>query len=508
MVTTIPEIIAAINPKLYMDLPKDKMDAKKELEKFDKLVKEKGINVVIKEYELKNKRISSKPLSSHQIVYDSSSETLEPIYFFTLDLMREFGMDVEKLVDNFSSSTGSGHFGELGQRLTVMQQQGTKLLGDINTVLRSILNIIYDLKEFKIRLEHYDILKNSDPKKREAAVLSLKQVWMDKVDIQKGNSALKAMASTQIGFVTIIDAFLASTSLKDVNNLDLNDRVKRVVLSRQAEFELWLNESEKELRKRYNLERTYLKSQVNSLKLYTRWAKPYLKAAQQLEQMDVGRKADVVKTFNTIYLQLTLLGKQKLRIEDEALKGTLPLNFKKMKTKRDYFMCYLIDFNFRGIPQRISGQQGNYVFGGRAEVTFSSYALNSDELKALNIALDESDLADGLSLIENITTESLGELEEDIKYFLGEEEDSSSYEEGKKSSKGDGSNPFLALIGFYNEEEQKPKSKNKGKEKLIIEKDNWIESEHLRKLASESAQGTLFALFDVYKKAHGMYSYA
>ena len=174
------------------------------------------------------------PDAEHKIVYDSSSETLEPIYFFILDLMNDFGLNPEKLIDNFSSSPGSGHFGELGQRLSIMQQQGTKLMADINTVLRSILNLIYDLREFKIRLQSYEDLNN--PSTKDAAVLSLKQLWMDKVDIQKGNSSIKAMALGQAGFATLIDAFLAVKDIKDVAKIDLNDRVKRILTPRIQEF--------------------------------------------------------------------------------------------------------------------------------------------------------------------------------------------------------------------------------------------------------------------------------
>src|SRR3989344_5797612 len=127
------------------------------------------------------------PEAEHKLIYDSSSETLEPVYFFILDLMEESRMSPEKLIDNFSSSPGSGHFAELGQRATIMQQQGAKILADVNTVLRSVLNVIYDLKDFRIRLEHYENLKSENPETKDAARLSLKQIWLDKVDSTKGN---------------------------------------------------------------------------------------------------------------------------------------------------------------------------------------------------------------------------------------------------------------------------------------------------------------------------------
>lgn len=442
------------------------------------------------------------PEAIHTLVYDSSSETLEPVYFFILDLMNDLGLAPEKLIDNFSSTPGSGHFAELGQRATVMQQQATKILGDTNTVMRSVLNIIYDLKDFKMRLQHYDSLKSKKKEEQESAILALKQIWMDKVDIAKGQSSIKGMALGQAGFQTLIDAFLMIKDEKGVNSLDLNDRVKRILQPRIKEFNIWLSESERELRKRYELEKTYLRSQVNSLKLYSRWVRPYLKAASDLESKEGGRNPGLVKTFNTIILELTLLGKNKLDIKDEALKGTLPNDFAKesflKKPRRNYYSCILVDFVFRGIPQRIS-QQAHYVFGGLAEITFRAYSLNDDELKKFEEEMKKSEISDVLSLIEGTSTESLGQLQEEINSFL---EETPEKEEKKKTA--DESNPFLALIGAYDKKEKKSAD---GKKETIVKPDDWIEKTLLRPLTAENAKSKVFDIFDIYKKSHGMASF-
>ncbi len=441
------------------------------------------------------------PESEHTIIYDSPSESLEPAYFFILDLMNDmFGGDVQKLVDNFASSPGSGHFGDMGQRATIMQQQGSKILGDINLVLKSVLNILYDLRDFRMRLKHYDDLKSGDEKTREAALLSLKQIWLDKVDITKGNSSIKAMATTQAGFVTLIDAFLVVKNEKDVDKLDLNDKVKRILRPRIQEFNTWVKESEKELRKRYEIEKAYLKSQVNSLKLYARWAKPYLKAAAELEMKETSREPALVKVFDTLLLELTLFGKKKLDVKSAAISGELPREFKKLKIKRDYYSCVLAQFKFRGIPRRIAGQS-HYSFGGRAEIDFKAYALNEDEIAALEEELKKSEINDVLKLIEGATGKSLEKIQEEIDFFLNEPSQTP-----EKLEKKDQSNPFAALIGKYD----KPKSeeeKTENSKKISVAPDNWIEKTHLRELASQKAQDLCFSMFDTYKKAHGMASY-
>ena len=492
MVASIQQLIAAINPDLYYDA-KDEKDMKK----FKSLIKEQGIQKAAE-------NAKPKPISAHNLIYDSSSETLEPVYFFILDMMNDTGLSPEKYVDTFSSSPGSGHFSEIGQKATAMQQQGTKILGDINAVMRSVLNIIYDLREFRIRLESYNDLKSKDKNRAEAAVLSLKQIWMDKVDINKGNSSIKAMALGQAGFQTLIDAFLVVKNMEDADKLDLNDRVKRIVKARILEFNSWLENSGKELKKRYEIERTYLKSQVSSMKLYARWAKPYLRAAANLEMKETGREPALVKVFDTILLELTLMGKSKLEIKELALEGKLPSEFKKLSVKRDYFSCVLVDFRFRGIPRKIS-QPGHYAFGGRAEISFSAYALNSDDLEKLSQEIEKSDIGDIFGLVEGITTESLEQLKDDIEFFLEEEKE----EEREKFS--DQSNPFVALVGGYDKKPEKPKENKKDEKKeekiITIVKDNWIEKTHLRTLASKNAEDIAFKLFDLYKTAHGMPSY-
>ncbi len=455
--------------------------------------------------------VKEKILSENKLVYDSSSETLEPVYFFILDLMNDFKYETEKIIDNFASSPGSGHFAELGQRATVMQQQGTKILGDVNTVLRSVLNIIYDLKEFRIRLSHYDSMQ--DEKRKEAAILALKQIWMDKVDITKGNSSIKAMALGQAGFQTLIDAFLFAKNIEDVDKIDLNDRVKRILRPRLLEFRDWLEHSEKELRKRYALEKSYLASQVNSLKLYARWAKPYLRAAQQLEMKQEGMEHEpaLVKSFNTILLELTLLGKQKIKPQEEAVAGTLPKELERMNFKRDYYFCTLVEFKFRGIPQRVS-QQAHYVFGGRAEVTFKSYVLNSDEMAKFEEEMDSSDIEDVLGLIEGSTGENLKQMQDEIDFFLQEKDEEHSHGHEQE----DQSNPFVALVGGY----ESSSGYSTGKEKVNREaskspkmknwwpaKESFIEEKVLRPFAEEKAKEMSFKIFDVYKKSHGMPSY-
>jgi len=485
------QIMGKVNPLLYAENGKELL---KEYKTIDEIPVDK---------------VKPKSITHHQLVYDSATEQMEPVYFFILKLMNDFGMNPKKYQDNFSASPGSGHFSEMGGKKSQMQQQGTKIVGDIYMVLRGVLQLVYDLRDFKIRLKTYDDSHVKDKDTKEASMLTLKQLWLDKVDIQKGNSSVKAMALGQAGFQTLLDGFLVvqDESLKDLNGnqIDLNDRVKRILKGRIREFNIWLSHSESELRKRYKIQVNYLKSQVNTLKLYTRWARPYLKAAEELEMREQGRNPDLIKSFNSILLELSLIGKNKINIHDAVYDENMPAGSERLQKKgvfkRDYFGVVLIDFYFRGIPQKFS-QRGDYTFGGRTEVHFTSYALNEDELKKLDEFMEDEDLTEGLRLIQDITEDSLKQIQEDIDEFLKDAENGPKEEE-KKTFEGE--NPFLALIGHYNKKE-KPKDK-KSKEKVKIRKESWLEKEHLRRLARDEAIDKAFLIFDVYKKAHGMASW-
>ncbi len=167
--------------------------------------KAKGVDMVV-------------PSSEHRLVYNSLAETLEPVYFWILDFMNDlFGGNVEKLIDNFSSSPGSGHFSEIGLKKAEMQKQAMNAMQMVNTILRSTMNILYDLKEFQIRLSHYDNAKSEDKEKKQAGLLALKQVWMDKVDIQRGAGSINMMTTGNLQFVTLRDAFMIANSIKSVD---------------------------------------------------------------------------------------------------------------------------------------------------------------------------------------------------------------------------------------------------------------------------------------------------
>jgi hypothetical protein len=448
---------------------------------------------------------SFKPVASYKITFDSQQNQLEPIYYWFLDFMG--GWKPKKIVDNFTASPGSGQFSEMNMKATKMQEEGMKILGGLNQVIKSVLNLVYDLKEFELRLEHYDDYASEDEKKKEVGDLALKNIWLDNVDMKRGRGSIHQMTA-ELGYSTLREAFMMARNVDDLDRMNkedketggggvINDQVMRILKPRLEEFIKWVKYSEKELRKRFSIEKNYLKSQVETIKLYNSWMRPYLVAAEKLRQEGFEKDAALVNAFSTTMFELQLFGKKDVGVGD-VYGG-------KYKSKRDYHKVVVVGMVFRGhVSQRVT-QKGDYGFamGGKIDMTFDSYALNSEELKAAEELFHKESVNDSLGMSIDVAGDALNDLKEDLDHFLDGKKDDP---EKKKEERALDINPFAALFGLG---KKKSKNKDSGEDKVLtaeeISKDNWIEA-MMREEAANGAAGGLYTIYDIYKKAHRMAS--
>ena len=298
-----------------------------------------------------------KPVSSYKLSFDSQQAQLEPIYYWLLDWVQERGWTMHKVVDNFMASPGSGQFSDMNMRATKMQVEGMKILGGLNQVVKSVLNLVYDLKEFELRLEHYDDAGADNSKKKEEGMLALKQIWLDNVDLKRGRGSIHQMAA-EMGFTTLREAFMMANSVDDLNRMNkedekeggggiINDQVMRILIPRINEFLKWVKYSESELSKRFSIENNYLRSQVETIKLYSAWMKPYLVAAEKLRQKGFDSSSALVNAFSTSMFELQLFGSQPINVHD-VYAG-------KYKEKRGYHRVMVIGLVYRGhVSQRVT----------------------------------------------------------------------------------------------------------------------------------------------------------
>jgi len=95
------------------------------------------------------------PIASYKITFDSQQAQLEPIYYWLLDFINDAGWESKKIIDNFMSSPGSGHFSEMGQKLI---EEGLRL--------------------FKAEVDNLNNMSEEDKEKR----------WKEKVEENKRKS--------------------------------------------------------------------------------------------------------------------------------------------------------------------------------------------------------------------------------------------------------------------------------------------------------------------------------
>ena len=463
-------------------------------------------------------------VAHHTLSFDSQQNQLEPIYYWILDFAEQIHFaKMEKIVDNFTASPGSGQFSEMNMKATKMQEEGMKILGGMNQIIKSVLNLIYDLKEFELRLEHYDDA-NSEGKKKEEGMLALKQIWLDNVDIKKGRGAIHQMSSAEMGFSTLREGFMMANSVEDVDKMNsedkkeggvglINDSVMRILKPRISEFLKWVNYSEKELRKRFSIEKNYLKSQVETVKLYSAWMKPYLESAEKLRQKGFEKDAALVNAFSTTMFELQLLGVKAVGVEKDKDGNSIASDerFGGYNIKRKYNQVVIITLKYRGhVSQRVT-QKGDYGFGmgGVVDIDFDAYALNDEELAAAKKMLEKSDLDKSMEFSLDVAGEALKDLKEDLDYFLKSKEEREKEESEKKGEKkaSQDINPFAALFGLFGK--KKVKKVEKGTDVVLkadeIKKDNFVEKT-MRGAAVSGAGNTLYTLYDIYKKAHRMAS--
>jgi len=462
------------------DLTSDQRTALRK--KLVKLIKEKGYS-----------KLSNGKKIEYHITYDTFGGTLEPVYFWTLDFLRNqnpsgLGFEVNKIEEEFEASAGGGFFGELGTKISVMQDRAMKILETINAILRTIINLIYDLKEYDMRLEIYDGIdpdKQKDPKEREASEYSLKAVWMDQVDIKAGMGSINNLTRGDLQFVTLRDAFMQVNTTKQANKLDLNKRVKIILLKKLKEYTIWKKSSETELRKRYSVEKNYLRAQVDSLRLYTKWAKPYLRAAQKLGMKEFRTDAnlpspDIVTTFDNMKMELKLFGKKEIK------PNNVHDSYDNYKFNEKFYSCVEVEFQFRTAPQVArQGQSTHYAHLGVIDIFFRAFGLSESDI----LDIEKLEVFEGMELIENLTESSLKDMQADIDYYVQGKEPKI-----KKAKKEKLPNPFLGLKELLSPLNAlfAEKEANSTQKKLVV------------KSAKSEAMDSCQLLYSIFKKTHRM----
>jgi len=179
MAVNIHNLIAAIVPDIYCK--KDKRDEVK------KLAKEKGYLEAAEEAETPDSeyldtekeglsgnpfelKALKNPIEKHHIEYDNfAGKSLEPIYYWFLDYLHINYEDTEKLVDNFVAAPGSSLYTDMAVKMGQTQQNAQRYLELANTILKSIMQLVFDLKDWRLRLKDYEAYNSKNQTEKKAS---------------------------------------------------------------------------------------------------------------------------------------------------------------------------------------------------------------------------------------------------------------------------------------------------------------------------------------------------
>jgi hypothetical protein len=446
-----------------------------------------------------------KPVRQQKLIVEQMAASAEPSYFWVVNFLKHpngLGYDVEKTSDVFSATEMSTFFGAAEERKQRQQEKVSQYLATIGSMTKSVFQMVRELRIMDERLEYYErSLKGDD-----SAEIALKNIWTNVVEGGAENVTSVFGLSRKLGFVIVPDLFFkinpknGSAGVdKEVNSLKdegINSRVRSVLKHKLTEYYIWKDKTYKELKWGKNFRLKALNQHYQSMRMYIKWVKPFLRNIQRLE-MQQTNAPEMVSAFETSLIQLELL----------AYKKTYELLTDRGMVEREFtekIPCIRVTFKFVTLPEMTFQKdfQRGAVHAGRTEITIQGFVLTPDELDGYKKSKEYEDL----ELLRSLDS-SLDSLGDELKYYLiqaGEiEKESSEKKSGGLSlvEMKDVVSPFTAVFKGFSELFGGLKWEAGNKKKL-----SYYEREQ-EAAAAQVVSDHVYTLYDVYKKTHGMLSW-
>lgn len=460
--------------------------------------------------------------------YQDTNLSLEEVYFWLVDALRNQKFKLEKTVDTFSSSVTSSFGGASGQKLSINQDRAMQYLKYISDMVKSLFQVVRELRVIDERMDLYEKSQKGD----HAAEVSLRGYWVDLVEGGSKNPGSVFGLAASVGFATLPDLFFSSPAMKsddvekEVAKLEFNDSLKNVLKRKLMTYMVWKERTYNELMQRRGFTLHYLKQHYSTIKLYIDWLKPYLKNARRLQQRDDPQKSvDIINAFESSVVEIEFI----------AIKG---------KPQDHYVGVLLYNYFYRVKPQMSftdsSYQQRGPIHVGRVTINMCGYIWTKKDLynyRRMKVEedfellgeLDET-VKEAVSALGDQFLDYLKELKLDVSGF---ERDEDKNEKPKPKPKPVSAlDPFLSvgkgLFELFTAMGSSSKPKNAGDEKQICSNcgsENSLgiqecetcgadlrpptEQIKINRSKSKSAaksvvSGSLFLNYKNFKKAHGM----
>jgi hypothetical protein len=234
-------------------------------------------------------------------------------------------VEMKKLKDTFDASVSSAFHGQVGSKISAMQQQVSTYLAQIGQLTKTLLPMIREIRMMDERMEMYKLSLSGKPGDDTARQneIALKSTWIEVVEqgIQSPNSVYSL--GTKVGFTILPDLFFSvnphgktpadqkklmnKTIAAMEKQLQFNKKVRDVLAKKLVQYYTWKEKTWQEMQHSRKFRLKNLQQHYNVIKLYTSWLKPNLTALKALQLKADVKSRDLVMSFESSKLELELL---------------------------------------------------------------------------------------------------------------------------------------------------------------------------------------------------------
>ncbi len=461
---------------------------------------EEGVDLLEKEGRL---------VSENRLVIEQMQTSAESFYFWMLNFLRDpqtLGYNVEKISDVYSATESSSYFGNIEARKSFQQERASGYLATIGSMTKSMFQMIRELRMMDERLDYYEKStakrqkSESEDKlweRHESAEIALKGIWVDLVEGGPESATSVFGLARKVGYVILPDLFFKVNPMdgskgidREVNKLKeegINERVRSVLKNKLFQYYTWKERTHKELQVRKRFVLKAFNQHYQTIKMYMHWLKPYLRHITRLEMAELN-VPELVTAFESTKIEVVLVASRK-SYEVETDLGYVKRDYKK------YIPVIRVKFSFSTLPEMAFQKEYQHrgaVHAGRTEITIQSFVVDKESFEDYKKKKETEDLE-----ILAAVSSSIDELRLEMEEYLKEAGALAEKEEAKKAGPEQKGilDPFISIFSGFKE----IFSFGGGKKKEA----GWdIEQE--RVAAAAALKAHVFALYDVFKKAHGM----
>jgi hypothetical protein len=311
-------------------------------------------------------------MSKYEIKLASYQGSVEKYYFAVLGLLNDFGFKSIKTKDTFTSSITSSFWGSIEQRRTQQQEKASQFLATIANMIKSLFQIIRDLRIMDERLQYYNEAKNGPDKK--SAEIALKGIWIDMVEGAGKNPSSVYGLATQVGFTTLPDLFFdmcpkdtkeINKMMNDLNENGINKKLTEILRRKLFQYMEWRDKTREEMNTSRKFHLAYLRQHFNTIRIYLNWVKPYLKNVKKLEQQGT-RQHHLIEMADTAISDIELFAYSK--------------DFDKFKK---YMPVINVTFEYTTVPELVYQQeyQRGPIHVGVTRIVFEGKTMLIEEVR-------------------------------------------------------------------------------------------------------------------------------